>query len=366
MSTDYYELLGISRSAATAEIKKAYRQLALKYHPDRNPDNPEAENTFKEISNAFQVLSDPQKRQLYDKYGEEGPSRAGFSGFDNVQDIFSSFGDLFGDAFNFGGFGRTRRARGADLEVDLVCTFLEAAEGCQKEVTINRHVRCETCEGSGVAPGSSPQTCSTCGGKGQVMHSQGFFMVSSACPACRGQGRIITDPCTDCDGRGLSQEEDKLTITVPAGIEDGQTLRLAGQGQESSEGGSSGHLYVNLHVEADDHLSREGPDLFLDFHLSFPLAALGGKVEVPVLKGLKEITVKAGTQAGDVKVLKGEGVPRLDGRGKGDQIIRFQVDVPKKLSSREKELLKQLADEFGDKAPERGGLFSRFQKRKQK
>jgi molecular chaperone DnaJ len=369
MSTDYYELLGLSHSATPEEIKKAYRQLALKYHPDRNPGDKEAEERFKVISNAFQVLSDPEKRRLYDKFGPEGPSRAGFSGFGNVQDIFSSFGDIFGDIFGFGGFGsygQTRHGRGADLEVDLVLTFLEAAEGCQKEVTVSRRVPCNACGGKGAAPGTSATVCPTCRGKGQVVHSQGFFMISSPCPDCRGEGSRITTPCSDCKGTGLQQKEDKLSVSVPAGVEDGQTLRLGGKGEVSPRGGTSGHLYVNLHVEADDRLQRDGPDLFVDVHISFPLAALGGTVTVPVLRGEKEITLQPSVQSGDVVVLRGAGVQRLDGRGRGDQAIRFQVEVPKTLSPRAQELLHELAKELGEEVPERRGFFSRFQKPRQK
>jgi molecular chaperone DnaJ len=367
MSTDYYELLGVSRSASLDEIKKSYRQLALKYHPDRNPDNKQAEERFKEISNAFQVLSDPEKRRIYDRFGVEGLSGQGYGGFSSVQDIFSSFGDIFGDIFGgFGGFGRARRSRGADLELDLVLTFLEAAEGVRKEVSVNRNVRCETCGGDGAAPGTSRDVCRTCGGKGQVVHSQGFFMISTTCPDCQGEGSRIASPCPDCQGSGVQQEEDALSVTIPAGVEDGQTLRLAGQGDLSAQGGSPGNLYVHLHVEGDDRLHREGPNLFVDIHLSYPTAALGGQVLVPVLKGEREIDVEPGTQPGDVMVLRGEGVQRLNGRGRGDQVIRFQVDVPKNLSPRAKDLLRELADELGDELRERRGLFSRFQKARRK
>jgi molecular chaperone DnaJ len=367
--TDYYELLGISRAANQDEIKKAYRQLALKYHPDRNPGNKEAEERFKEIANAYQVLSDPEKRHLYDRYGADGPSRAGFAGFSNVQDIFSSFGDIFGDIFGFGGFGgfgRTRHSRGSDLEVDLVLTFLEAAEGARKEVTVNRRVRCQACGGSGARTGTAPSRCTTCNGKGQVVHSQGFFMISTTCPACRGEGVHITDPCPDCKGTGLQQADEKLQVTVPAGVEDGQTLRLSGKGEASLEGGRSGDLYVHLHVEADDRLHREGADLFCDVYLSFPLAALGGTVKVPLLRGDKEINVAPGTQSGDVFVLRGAGVPYLDRRGVGDQILRFHVDVPKSLSPRAQELLRELATELGEELPEKKSIFSRFQRGKRK
>ncbi len=369
MSVDYYELLGISRSASQDEIKKAYRQLALKYHPDRNPGDKEAEDRFKDISNAFQVLSDPEKRRLYDRYGADGPSMAGFSGFSNVQDIFSSFGDIFGDIFGFGGFGgfgRSRRSRGADLEVDLVLTFLEAAEGCRKEVEVHRHIMCDTCRGSRAAPGTAPSPCKACGGKGQVFHSQGFFMISSTCPSCRGEGKVISDPCPACKGSGVQDKDEKLWVSVPAGVEDGQTLRLSGQGELPIDKGVPGNLYVNLHVEADERLHREGPDLFVDIHISFPLAALGGTVNIPVLRGEKEIPVKPGTQPGDVIVLKGEGVTRLDGRGKGDHVVRFQVDVPTSLSNRAKELMQELATELGEDIPEKRSLFGRFQRSKRR
>jgi len=370
MSVDYYQLLGVSRSASADELKKAYRQLALKYHPDRNPDDKEAEERFKEVSNAYQVLSDTEKRRIYDRYGAEGLSNQGFGGFSSAQDIFSSFGDIFGDIFGgmggFSGFGQARRSRGADLEMDLVLTFLEAVDGVRKEVEVERTVRCEECEGSGAAPGSSPTHCSTCRGKGQVVHSQGFFMISTTCPDCRGQGTTISDPCTLCHGRGITNKEDALQITVPAGVEDGQTLRLSGKGDLSPEGGVAGNLYVHLHVEGDDRLHRDGPNIFVDVTLSYPLAALGGSVTVPVLRGEKEIEIAPGVQPGDIKVLRGAGVAHLNSRGVGDQIIRFQVAVPKKLSTRSKELLKELAEEMGDELPERRGLFSRFSKAKRR
>ena len=365
MGTDYYQLLGVSRSASGDEIKKAYRQLALKFHPDRNPGDKDAEEAFKEISSAYQVLSDSEKRKIYDRFGEEGLSGQGFSGFSNVQDIFSSFSDVFGDIFGFGGFGgfgRSRRSRGADLEVDLVLTFLEAADGCRKEIMVNRNESCQSCNGSGAASGTSPSRCSTCDGKGQVVHSQGFFMVSTPCPSCRGKGTVIADPCETCSGSGMVQKEEKLQVTVPAGVEDGQTLRLAGQGDLAVDGGAPGNLYLHLHVEADERLHREGPDLFVEVPLPFTLAALGGNVKVPVLRGDKEIEIEPGTQPGDVMVLRRKGVARLDGRGKGDQVIRFQVEVPTSLSSKAKDLLRQLAEELGDDSSQRRSLWSRFQK----
>ncbi len=365
MTTDYYELLGVSQDASTDNIKKAYRQQALKYHPDRNPGDKEAEEHFKVISNAYQVLSDPEKRGLYDRYGPEGVSRSGFSGFTDVQDIFSSFGDLFGDVFGgLGGF-RSQRSRGADLEVDLTLTFLEAAEGCERDVSVTRRVACGHCEGSGSAPGSSPVICPICKGKGQVVHSQGFFMISSTCPQCQGAGSKISDPCQECEGSGLQKKEDKLQVSIPAGVEQGQTLRLLGKGEVSSSG-IAGNLYVNILVEEDERFHREGADLFTDITLSYPMAALGGKVTIPLLKGEKKITVEPGTQAGDTMVLRGAGVAHLNGRGRGDQILRFSLDVPTQLSSKAKELLRELSTELGEEVSEKKGLFGRFQKSKRK
>ncbi|MFH1130688.1 MAG: DnaJ domain-containing protein, partial [Pseudomonadota bacterium] len=264
MVTDYYELLGVPSDANNDTLKKAYRTLAMKYHPDRNPGNKEAEEKFKEISNAFQVLSDPEKRQLYDRYGVEGLNRAGFGGgFVNINDIFSSFGDLFGDIFDFGGFGRRQRVRqGADIEVTQKLTFLEAVEGCRKKISVPRQVKCETCDGSGAAPGTTPTICEVCRGKGQVMHSQGFFMISGTCPSCHGKGRSIETPCDNCKGSGLKEIVDELTLTIPAGVDNGQQLRLPGKGEFLPDDGVPGDLYVNLRVKEDKRLRREGVNLY--------------------------------------------------------------------------------------------------------
>ena len=350
MSTDYYQLLGVASDASVDEIKKAYRKLAMQYHPDRNPGDQEAEEKFKEISNAFQVLSDPEKRQLYDRYGPDGPSRAGFGGFESVQDVFSSFGDLFSDIFGgMGGFsGFSRKRRGADLQVDLQLTFEEAAEGVQREVDVQRRVACETCGGNGASPGTQPEVCGTCRGRGQVMSSQGFFMVSTTCPHCRGVGKVVSKPCATCKGTGSAWREEKLTVTVPAGVDDGQSLRLAGKGEVSADGGGAGHLYVNLHVTPHDILERHGSDLLVEVPVSVAQAALGTKVVVPGLKEEHDVAVAAGTQTGDVIVLRGKGIPRLDGSGRGDQVVAFRVEVPRKLSSRAKELFRDLAEELGD------------------
>lgn len=368
MNQDYYELLGVARGASGDEIKKAYRKLALQYHPDRNPGDAEAEERFKEISNAFQVLSDPEKRELYDRYGAEGPSRAGFGGFNNVQDIFSSFGDMFGDIFGFGGFGGRggrRQQRGSDLEIDLQLTLEEAVDGCRKELEIERLGPCDVCDGSGAAPGAQRRICPTCNGKGQVMHSQGFFMISSTCPTCQGEGHMISEPCEPCHGRGVVPREDTLTVTIPAGVDDGQTLRLGGKGNLPGKSGLPGNLFVNLHVESHPQLQRDGADFLLELPIGLATAALGAKVAIPVLKGEMELEIKPGTQPGEIKVLHGKGAPRLDGRGRGDQIIRFRVEVPTQLNGRAKELLAELADELGEDV-RKPGFFSRLQGKKRK
>ncbi|MCA9666579.1 MAG: molecular chaperone DnaJ [Myxococcales bacterium] len=367
MGSDYYELLGVTRDASTDELKKAYRKLALKYHPDRNPDDADAEEKFKEVSNAFQVLSDPEKRSIYDRYGAEGLSgQGGFSGFSDFNDIFSSLSSMFGDVFGFGGFGgRSQRVqRGADIEADLELTFRDAVDGVRKEVEVRRRVPCSECSGSGAAPGTSPTNCPTCHGKGQVVHGQGHFIVSSTCPTCRGAGVKITDPCKKCRGRGLELEEDKLTVTVPAGVEDGQTLRISGKGEVPPGGGIPGNLYVNLHVEEHESLVRKGADLYVEVPITYPMAVLGGQVTVPGLDGDIDVEVARGTQSGDVKVLRAAGIARLDGRGRGDQLVRFVLEVPKDVSKRSQELLRELAEEMGQPVTKRSGFFERLQKKK--
>jgi molecular chaperone DnaJ len=361
---DFYEVLGVSRDASPSEIKKAYRRLAMEYHPDRNPNNPEAEEKFKEASTAYSVLSDADKRARYDRYGADGLRATGFEGFSGVDDIVSVFGDLFGDFF---GGGRRRRgpARGADLRLDLQLSFAEAVHGTEKRVTVDRRVKCATCSGSGAKPGTSPERCKQCEGKGQVLHSQGFFVVQTTCPVCRGQGVFIREHCGDCRGAGTTNESAQLTVTVPAGVDDGQTLRLAGKGEASPESGPAGHLYVVIHVEGDDRFVREGADILSEVPVSMVTAALGGTVEVPTLDdhcdGTAEVEIAPGTQPGDHIVRRGEGVARLQGRGRGDHVVRFNVVVPKRVSRRARELLSELAAELGEDASEqaRRPLFSR-------
>lgn len=347
---DYYELLGVERSANTAELKKAYRKLALELHPDRNQDDPTAEERFKEVSEAFAVLNDNDKRAIYDRYGHQGLQSGGMSsGFGNVEDIFSSFQDIFGDFFGgMGGGGRQRAngpIRGADLRVATSITLLEAATGVAKEVELQFPSPCAACDGSG-AEGGKLDVCATCKGAGQVGHQRGAFVLSTTCPHCRGAGRIPKAACGTCRGQGEVPVERTVKVAIPAGIDDGQSLRLAGQGQPGRRGGPAGHLYVGVRIEQDERFQRDGLDLIHGLHVSFTQAALGAKLQVPTLEGETQLDLPAGVQPGEAVALKGHGIPRLDGRGKGDLVCVVQVDVPKKLSAKARKLLLELQATF--------------------
>ena len=347
MERDYYEVLGISKAASDNEIKKAYRKLAMKYHPDRNPDDKEAEDSFKQATEAYEVLSDSQKRQIYDTYGHEGLKSRGYQGPD-FEDIFSSFGDIFGDIF---GFGRadSRRSRqgpmrGSDLRYDLAISFLDAVHGISKDIEIERPDTCWTCEGTGLRPGHKAETCQTCQGKGQVVRAQGFFRMSTTCPHCRGEGETIKDPCNDCDGAGLVKSKKKVSLKIPAGIDTGAKMRLRGNGEGGRKGGPAGDLYVIIHVEPHEFFQREGDLIYCRFPLPMDQAALGCKPEVPTIHGTKKLSIPKGTQSGDIFKLKNEGVPHLRGGGQGDMIVEVKVVTPTKLTKKQKELLKQFAD----------------------
>jgi molecular chaperone DnaJ len=364
---DLYEVLGVERGASQSDLKKAYRKLAQQYHPDKCPNDKSAEDKFKEAANAYQILADDEKRALYDRYGFEGINGRGGggpgAGFSNVDDIFSAFGDLFGDFFGGRGGGRAQRQpRGADLRVDLELIFAEAVWGCTKDVKVTRAIGCTTCNATGAAPGSKPEVCRTCQGKGQVVHSQGFFMVQTTCPQCRGAGKTIKEPCEDCRGRGVKPEVSTLSVTVPAGVDDGQTLRLAGKG-EAAAGGTAGHLYVVLHVQGDERFKRDGDDILTEVPVSFVKAALGGEVEIHTLEdkcmGTATVELKPGTQPGDVIVRRGQGIPHVGEHGRGDQVIQFKVEIPRRLTSKQEELLRELANELGDDVKEKRGLFGR-------
>lgn len=358
---DYYQVLNVSRDASESELKKAYRQLALKYHPDKNPGDHAAEDKFKEAAEAYEVLKDPEKRKIYDQFGHEGLKGRGFSGFQGFEDIFSSFGDVFQDFF--GGSGGRGQQTGADLRLDVNISFTEAAYGVERKVDITKHCNCKSCNGSGAKPGTSPKVCSTCRGTGQVVRSQGFFSMASPCHACQGQGQVIEHRCSDCHGEGRVPEKKTINVTVPPGVDDGSRLRLRGEGEAGPSGAPPGDLYVFIHVEAHDLFHREGYDIFCRLNLSFSQAALGAEIEVPLLDDkTKIITVKAGTQSGEMMRIMGAGIPHVRGHGRGDQIIQMTVETPKKLSKRQKELFHELAEIDGN--PIKETLKGFFQKLK--
>jgi molecular chaperone DnaJ len=343
---DYYEVLGVARSSEASEIKKAYRKLAMQCHPDHHPGDHTAEARFKELAEAYQVLSDPQKRELYDQYGHSGPRGAGFGGgFSGIEDILSQFADFFGGGFGGFGGGRQRGPRveaGDDLQEEMTITLREAAKGCQKPLELTRLVHCAACSGSGGKPGSQPAPCNTCGGRGQVAHSQGIFMIATTCPTCRGRGRVVKDKCHECKGGGVERKKESVVVNVPMGIDDGQTLRVPGKGMAGPNGGPPGHLYVTFHVEADEQFERDGDDLYTEVPLTFAQAALGARVQVPTLDEAIELDVAAGTQPGTIKVLRGRGMPNVHGRGVGDLAVRLTVSVPKKLNAEQRALVEQL------------------------
>ena len=346
---DYYEVLGVSRTATDVEIKSAYRKLSLKYHPDLNPGDHAAEEKFKESAEAYSVLADGDKRHLYDRYGHAGLGGAATGGFDptvfnGFEDILGGLGDIFGLGDVFGG-GRRRGGvqRGADLRYDLEISFDEAAKGTETAVQIPRLESCETCSGSGAAPGSKATTCPQCQGRGQLRYQQGFFTVARTCGQCRGTGSVIAKPCTTCKGSGRVQKERKLTVRVPAGIATGQRLRLSGEGEAGGPGGPAGDLYVVIHVQEHPFFHRDGNDLYCEVPLNFPTLALGGEIRIPTLEGEEPFKVPEGTGSGQSFRLRGRGMPDVSGRGRGDLFVTVKVITPKKLSKEQKKLLEQLA-----------------------
>ncbi|MBU4201320.1 MAG: molecular chaperone DnaJ [Kiritimatiellae bacterium] len=359
---DYYDVLGVTRNTALEEIKKAYRKLALKHHPDRNAGNKEAEEKFKELSEAFEILSDPQKRQLYDQYGHAGlKSSFGPGGFDfsrdftHMSDIQDLFGDLFGggsggifdDVFGRGSGrrgGSSRSARGADLRFDLEIEFEESVFGAERAITIPISEECSACAGSGAEAGHKKETCRHCGGHGVVVTSAGFFRVQQDCPSCGGRGEIVTHPCRPCGGTGMVKARKQLTLKIPAGVETGSRLRLAGKGEGGARGGGAGDLYVVLHVRPHHLFQREGNDLFCEVPISLEAAALGGEISVPTLDGWANIRIAPGTENGKLFRLRGKGVPDTGGYGHGDLHVRVVQEVPKNLSGQQKKKLKEFLD----------------------
>ena len=366
---DYYEVLGVSRDASAAELKSAYRKLALKHHPDKNPGDPEAEQKFKELNEAYGILKDEQTRAAYDRFGHAafegggGPGgrggRAGGFDFGGFADIFD---EMFGD-FMGGGGGRGGRAmHGADLRYNMEITLEEAFQGKDAQIRIPTSVDCETCDGSGAEPGSKPDTCGTCGGAGRVRAPQGFFTIERTCPACRGQGQSISDPCKACGGEGRQRKEKTLQVNIPAGVEDGTRIRLAGEGEAGVRNAPPGDLYIFLSIKPHRFFEREGPHLRCKVPILMTTAALGGAVEVPNLDGSRsKVTIPEGTQAGQQFRLKGKGMPVLRSSARGDLYILVDVEIPQKLTKKQKEILQQFDEATGDEKhhPQSHGFFAR-------
>ncbi|MGZ8711091.1 MAG: molecular chaperone DnaJ [Thermoanaerobaculia bacterium] len=355
---DYYEVLGVERGASSDDIKKAYRKLAVKYHPDKNPGNAEAEERFKEAAEAYGVLSDDEKRARYDRYGHQGMS--GMGGFDPNQ--FSDFGDILGDLFGFGDFfgsGRKRSnrpARGNDLRYDLQIEFKEAVFGKEVSLDVPRTISCATCNGSGAKAGTSPVACNGCGGRGQVRYSQGFFAVARTCPQCGGAGKVIKDPCVTCSGAGRIRETRTISVKIPAGVDDGSRLRVAGEGEAGWNGGPAGDLYVFISVREHPKFQRRDYDIHSEHAVSFTQAALGADVKIDTIDGTETLKVAPGTQPNQVFRLRSKGVQFLDGSGRGDHYVHIVVKIPASLTDQQRHLLEELASIDGEHPPERGVL----------
>jgi molecular chaperone DnaJ len=370
---DYYHVLGVERSATPDEIKKSYRKLAVKFHPDKNPGDHTAEEKFKELGEAYEVLSSPDKRAAYDRYGHQAFSQGGMGGGGGMHDPFEVFREVFGGGRNGGGifdgifgeaFGggdageRGGRGRGSDLRYDMRITFQEAARGVEKEIEISKLQACDTCHGSGAEPGSKVTTCPTCGGHGQVAVTRGFFNIAQTCPKCRGAGQVIEKPCHTCRGDGRVEKNSKIKIKIPAGVEDGTRLRSSSQGEGGVRGGAAGDLYVVLHVEPHELFQREGTDLFCNVPISFARAALGGEIKVPTLEGSAILKIPAGTPSNKVFRLRGKGMPEVHGRGVGDLHVKIYVEVPTRLSPEQKSRLEAFAESCDeDTHPEENSFF---------
>ncbi|MGH8020272.1 MAG: molecular chaperone DnaJ [Opitutaceae bacterium] len=363
---DYYELLGTSKTASADEIKKAYRKMAMKYHPDRNPGNKEAEENFKKVSEAYEVLADDQKRAAYDRYGHAAfqgaagaaPRGGAGGGFHDPFDIFREVfgggggggGGIFEEFFGGGGGGGSRGGpqRGADLRYDLEISLEEAANGVEREISFRKPTTCERCNGSGAEPGSRSTRCPTCGGSGQVTTSRGFFTFRQTCPTCEGAGTRIEKPCTQCSGQGRVNATTKIKVRVPAGVDTGSKLRSAGNGEAGGHGGTAGDLYIVIHVADHDVFERQGDDLFVEIPIKFTLATLGGTIQVPTLSGRATLKIPPGTQSGTTFRLRGKGMPNLRGGYQGDQLLRVHVEVPASLSNEQRKKLEEFAVICGD------------------
>ena len=364
---DYYEVLGVTKNATESEIKKAYRKLAMKYHPDRNTDDPEAEAKFKEASEAYSVLSDADKRARYDQFGHAGLN--GHPGFGSAEEIFSNFGDIFGGdffsdffggGFSGGGGGGSRARRGETIKYRLTIDFLEAVKGCKKEIQVPRMVGCVPCKGSGAAAGSRPSTCDMCNGTGSVFQQQMFLRIRSTCPKCNGAGKMITSPCKSCAGKGRVRAETNVTVNIPAGVDGGNRLRVSGKGNEGEVGAPAGDLFVDISVKEHEFFRRHENDIICEVPVSYPQACLGTKIKVPTIEGEEELQIPPGTPSGKIFTLRGKGVPYLQrGYGNGDQHVQVFVGVPKKMSTEEEALVRKLAEMQGERVNE-SGFFSRM------
>lgn len=363
---DYYEVLGVAKGSDENTIKRAYRKLAMKYHPDRNPDNEQAAEKFRELTEAYEVLSDATKRARYDQYGHAGVDdqmhdfwgRGGFQDSHAFRDFGDLFGDVFGDVFSGGG---QRASRGADLRYNLNLTLEEAAAGKEVELDIPKHATCDTCHGSGARPGTNPVPCSTCGGHGQVQMQQGFFAVRRTCPTCHGSGTRIESPCINCGGAGRVKINKKLKVKIPAGVYEGAQVRVTGEGEAGKQGTPAGDLYIVITLKAHSIFERDGADLYCNMPVTFPQATLGAEVDAPTLGGRVKIRIPAGTEGGRVFRLRGHGVPDIRASGqKGDLYVRVNIAVPKKLSGRQEDLLRQFAAEAGDEVyPDRSSFLGK-------
>ena len=339
---DYYEVLGVAKNAPEDEIKKAYRKLAMKHHPDRNPDNPTAEAQFREAKEAYEVLCDPSKRAAYDQFGHAGVNPGGGGGPGGFTDFAEAFGDIFGEIFGGGRRGGSNAYRGADLRYDLEITLEEAARGTETQIRVPTAAECETCHGSGAKPGTEPVTCSTCGGFGQVRMQQGFFSIQQTCPRCRGSGKTISDPCPECRGAGRVKKQKNLSVKIPAGVDDGDRIRLGGEGEEGGNGGPTGDLYVVIGIKEHPIFKRDHDDLHCEMPISITAAALGGEIEIPTLDGHAKIKVPPETQTGRVFRLRGKGIQGVRSGVAGDLHCHVLVETPVNLTDRQKELLREL------------------------
>ena len=342
---DYYEILDVDRDASDAELKTSYRKLALKYHPDRNPDDKVAEDNFKEAAEAYEVLRDAQKRQIYDQYGHQGLEGTGFSGFGGFEDIFSSFGGIFEDLFGFstGRKSKSRAQKGSDLRYDLGLSFLEAAFGIETEIDLEKMELCPTCEGTMCEPDTYPEACGLCNGTGQVSRSQGFFTVRTTCSNCRGTGQIIPHPCSKCRGSGHVMVKKTVAVKIPGGVDNGSRLRLTGEGEAGSYNGPPGDLYVFIQVEPHEFFDRDNTSVICKTQISFVQAALGDQITIPTLKGKKTLKIPKGTQPGDVFRFHGEGIPSLRSGRRGDQIVQVVIKTPTNLNKKQEKLLSEFA-----------------------